>query len=489
MSRLALTFGLAAMDTCWLFPWSLLVGLWTPSAAGRPLLSAPSVLGLLMAAALCAQFLGRRKMGRARRASFAALALMTVTLAVRFDQFPGSGAVDWVAPLVGALALTIGDLRAPVLAFALGLFLWWRGIGLGSQAPSYVEVESRFRWGIGLLVAFGLIMALSTRPATLRGLESQTTPFVVGFFFLSLVTLGLGRLESLRTRTRRLSVNTQWLSLLVVIAGVLVLLALIAAQVVSFDALIVVTRPLFDVLALILTLALYAVVIPLAYVIQWLVYLFLSLVHLDPNRPPPQPLEPTEVENLVQRFIAEHLSPELIFGLKAAGAALLLGIGLLIVARALSRWRPTSADAEATNEERESLWAGAGIKARLLAWLRRLLRRSGAPYPTFVAPAGLTAPGSAPSFPSVRELYRQLLRMGAAAGAIRSDATTPLEHLPALRRVLEPESPVLELTDAYLRVRYADLDPSESDAVALRDDLARVKPKVQPTEDITHTAP
>lgn len=477
MNRLALTIGLAAMDTAWLYPWSLLLGLWVPTTSGRPLLATPSIFGLLLSAALCAWFFGRRKMSRARRTWFALLALVTATLAVRIDQFPRSGAVDWIAPLASAVALTIGDLSAPVLALAMGLFLWWRGLRIGSQSPSYVEVESSFRWGIGMLVTFGLIMALSTRPGMLQPLEAQTTPCVIGFFFLSLVTLGLGRLESLRTRSRKLTVNSQWLSLLVVIAGVVVVLALVAAQVASFDALVVITRPLFDLLGLVLTVAVYALVVPLAYVVQWLIYLILNLAHIDPNRQQPRPLEPAEVENLFQRFVAQYLSPELIFGLKAVGAALLLGLGLLIVARALSRWRPNSADADSTNEERESLWIGGGLKSRLLAWLRRLFGPHDTGLPAVAASTAAVDAAAAVAVPSVRELYRQLLRLGAANGAVRAAATTPLEHVPALTRALEPDEAVRDLTEAYLEIRYADLEPSPGDVEYLHEQAARLGPR------------
>src|SRR5205814_2087197 len=125
-------------------------------------------------------------------------------------QYQALDGIDWVGPFIGSIAGLIGHLSAPALAFAVALYLWWRGVRLGSQTPGFPEVESAFRWGIGRLVIFGLIMTLSTRPSLLASVEARTTPYVVGFFFTSLLTLALGRLESLRTRTRSLSINTQW---------------------------------------------------------------------------------------------------------------------------------------------------------------------------------------------------------------------------------------------------------------------------------------
>src|SRR5205823_6682822 len=192
----------------------------------------------------------------------------------------------------------------------LGLFLWWRGVRLGSQMPGFADVESVFRWGIGALVVFAVLMAISTRPAQLPILEVETTPYVVGFFFVSLLTLALGRLESLRTRTRSPTLNTQWLAVLIVVAGTVVLLALLLGQLVSFDLLIVATRPLFDVLGLVLLVLLYLVVIPLSYVIQWLVYLILALLQPDPFRVPPQPPQPSDIDNALQRFLSQQIPPE-----------------------------------------------------------------------------------------------------------------------------------------------------------------------------------
>ena len=67
-------------------------------------------------------------------------------------------------------------------------------------------------------------------------------------------------LARLRTRTRRPTFNTQWLAVLVVVAAAVVLLALLLGQLVSFDLLVLATRPLFDALGFILLLAAYAIV-------------------------------------------------------------------------------------------------------------------------------------------------------------------------------------------------------------------------------------
>src|SRR5205814_3277325 len=179
-NRVTLTFGLALMDTCWVFPWAVLLQLWTEPVRGGGLLSAFSVLALVLLGALTTQWLGRHaRGGRGRRLALAGLAALAAAAAVRFDRYPSAGGLEWVAPFLAALAAVIGQLSTTALAFALALYLWWRGVRAGSQTPSFTDVETAFRWGIGRLAAFGLVMSISTRPGVLPVVEAETTPYVV----------------------------------------------------------------------------------------------------------------------------------------------------------------------------------------------------------------------------------------------------------------------------------------------------------------------
>src|SRR5919199_373681 len=442
MNRLSLTLGLAAMDLCWVYPWSVLIGLWS-GGPGRPLLSPAAVLGMVMLGALTTQALGRYAAHRqSLRLGLAGLGAAAAAGAVRLDQYPGGGLVEWVVPFLSAVALTLGQVSAPVLAFALALYVWWRGVGIGAQQPSFVDVETAFRWGIGLLIAFGLILAITTRPSLLPSLEAQTTPFVVGFFFVSLLTLALGRLESLRSRTRALGLNTQWFGVLLVVAGLVVVAALILGQLLSFNLLTAATRPLFDLLGQLLVLLMYVIVIPLAYVIEWLIYLVLSLINPNTDQPPPQPPQPSDVDDLLQRLFSRVLTPELLVALKALGAA----APVLLM----------------------QLW---------LDWLRRVLGRRLASGDRAALARGEPGAIAAEEPVSVRALYLKVLRLGDSVGARRASATTALEHLPALRHALEPADGLTDLTDAYLRARYAELADTPAEVAELRDEVARLHPK------------
>jgi hypothetical protein len=232
----------------------------------------------------------------------------------------------------------------------------------------------------------------------------------------------------------------------------------------------------------VLMLALYVIVIPLAFIVQWLVYLLLSLLRANGGQQPPQPLQPADINNRLQGLSAVQISPELLAVLKAGGAAVLIVTALVVVARAASRWRLSSADADATDEQRESVWEPGRLKRLLLAWLNALLARFRRGAPPLVETSAQAEGPQAARASSIRELYRQVLRLGASAGARRQAATTPLEHLGPLQDSLEPADDVAQLTAAYLRVRYAEVEPTPAEAAAARDQLDRLHPRPPPSE-------
>src|SRR5205807_2886920 len=121
-----------------------------------------------------------------------------------------------------------------------------------------------------------------------------------------------------------------------------------------------------------IVLAIYLIVIPLAYLAELLAYLLRQLLQPGGTAQPPQPLQPSDLDDFLKRFFSEALSPELIAVAKAIGAGVLLVIALLLVARAAARWRPTSSEADLAEEERDSIWRRGAFARSILAWLRAL---------------------------------------------------------------------------------------------------------------------
>jgi hypothetical protein len=193
---------------------------------------------------------------------------------------------------------------------------------------------------------------------------------------------------------------------------------------------------------------------------------------------PPQLLQPGQVDNRLQQLFAPEIPPALLVALKAGGAVLLLVAGLLVVARAAAHWRRPSADADASGEERDSLWAAGRLRRLLLGLWRRLFGRGAVAAGASGPLARTVLEGAvAGQTSSVRELYRELLRLGESAGAPRGAATTPLEHLPSLQQALEPAADAANLTRAYLDVRYAEVESSPAETQDARNELERLRPR------------
>ena len=92
MNRLALLVGLAIMELAWIYPWSLLLGVWVTPERSRELLSPASILALLMVGALATQgvvrTIGARRPGQAFLLALGVVGILTgarLALEVRGD--------------------------------------------------------------------------------------------------------------------------------------------------------------------------------------------------------------------------------------------------------------------------------------------------------------------------------------------------------------------------------------------------------------------
>jgi hypothetical protein len=213
------------------------------------------------------------------------------------------------------------------------------------------------------------------------------------------------------------------------------------------------------------------------------VYLLMQLLQPDPNAVTPEPRQPSEIEEFLRRLFAQGLAPEVVDAARAVGVVVLLGLGLLLVARTVARWRPPSALMDGAEEERETLWEPDRVRKALLAWLAGLFRRRLRRASATAEASDLVASADQTNERSVREVYRRLLRLGTEAGASRPLATTPFEHLPTLDRALQPTDDLEQLTDAYVLVRYAEQTPQVREVEALEQRLERIQSRVEDPTD------
>lgn len=484
LNHLALPLMIAVMETCWLYPWAALVGLWIEPGAYEPVLSAISVFMLLIVASQSTYMIFSKNWPlRKARIALLALGFIAVLFALRIDYFRHVPITDpaWFVALGNAFASAATNPSMPVFATALGFCLWWRGITYGREQISFDRVERVFRLGIFSLMAL-LLIAVIKGTASFAPLESRVGPYVVGFFLVGLTCLSLARLEAIRDRSRGssdgdLPFNRHWFAVVMSLVTILILLALTLGQLFSFDLARAVFDPIFSALIAILVLVVYVFAVPVIWSLEFIVSLVSSLIQRDspPFQPPPANMDLIEEFQRGQNLTG--LPPELIFVVKWAGIGIVALAGLLFLLRAVSRWYEWESPDEIT-EERDSVWTEWSLKAILIAWLRSLrMRLFGNPL-SDAAPLGvsLTQAGTEPtSVTTIRQVYRQLLRLGAALGLPRARNATPYEYLTRLQEHLKPEEDLVAITEAYVRTRYSPVTAGEIEIGEVQNSWERVR--------------
>lgn len=470
VGHVLLPLGLAAMELCWLYPWSLLFGLWVRPEAGSALLEAPSVLGLLL--------LGYLEMRTARRlrwrlvsirALLVATGLSAVLIAVSIDyggSAPGVGA--WPAGLSEVLARLSAHSTAPALAFGFGLGLWWRAIGHGRGPVGFDDLERAFRVGTIALVGL-LLLGTLVPPASADPFQARLGGYVVGYFFASLTSLSLARLEAVRERSRSrergaVAFSRHWLAVMLSVVLAVLLGALSLAQLLSFDLITTGAAPALRLLGAIAELLLFAIALAMGLLLEALIDLVRFVLHPGAGTLPPPPGLPSARE--IPQVGAPHgLPAEVVLALQGIAVVLLAALVLLGLGRAVYWWLSWERDTEVV-EERDWVWSWGSLRSVLQAWLeqvrQRLVARRLAPTPGD-AHSEVTRALEAPAILTVREVYRRLLGLGAAAGLTRAPAATPYEHLPRLQGRLGADEDVAHITELYVAARYGPEAPHDDE--------------------------
>lgn len=487
--------GLAAMESCWIYAWSLFLGIRSQSSPatisvasvsgpsdGQPLLSFFNIFALIVFGMVATKAVLKRKWSlRRARLAVVSLGLVAVLVALHSDQYGHAGLVDpaWLMALAGELSNAFSHPSAAVLAAALGVLLWWRGIAHGRDHLDFDSIEGAFRLGIVALVGFLLFAAASASDSYDR-LQASIGVYVLGFFLVGLTSLSLARIEDLREQSRargdeRLAVSRHWLTTVLSVVATLLLLTLGLAQILSFDVLTKIASPILEPLGAIAWLLLYAVAIPIGLLLE--VLIFLARLVLRPGTPQ-QPLQPPDMsflEQLRQEGTDGRLPPEVVLAVKWAIIAIVVLVAILMLSRAVFRWLKWDGDDDVP-EERESVWKGSSLTAVVLDWLRSLCRRLfrarlRAPTSTSIGSEDMPEPGLTMT---IRQVYRQLLQLGHSIGLPRARFTTPYEYLPQLQTVLKPDEDLAAITEAYVRARYGPEEPSDAETDDVRARWERV---------------
>jgi hypothetical protein len=458
-------------NVAWIFAWSVMIGGWIDASSAVPPLPIGAIAGIGLTAAVVTRLVGRASAGRLARLSVAGFGLL-VALAVAGitagqPLWPGYGA--WAR----ILATTLG--WYPVGAAALALVAWWRGIAAGRASFTVDVVESGFRGAVTGLVGLFLIALLAGSSRAVP--TGSLTSLAVVVLFTGLLGMPLARI--LHTGDTRhpdqppLRISRQWLSLLIGTILGLVLVAILLASVLTFERLDRLLAPLVEALALVV----YLVALPLGYLVEWLVDLLRTLIHPGDRIPPPMRPVASLLDSLRERPGQGNGAPDLVVQiLTFAAVALLAVLVVWLLARTVNR-RTERTTNEGIEEIRDVIWSWAEIKSVIASWFAEWRRRRHQSLAAMVKRGHPTLEaGSRPLTP--RELYRELLRLGARAGQPRSPDETPNEYERTLARITSlanGENEIRTLTGVYVKDRYGPEPPEPANVEDAREALERLR--------------
>lgn len=469
--RQLLPLTIVAIEFSWAYPWVLLLSGSFYGASAAPLLPPGSALVLLTLAFLVVRAAVVRPWSlRAVRALVVVAGLLSGMTAVRLAYYPGRGPLDlrWMGALLVAAHDALPAVTPPVMGALLATVLWWRGVVLSERDFGYFEVDRAFRRGIGWSVVFVILLAIY---GDTRGfaLTAAAPVYLLAFFSISLTTLSITRLLMLWEETQAdpaqaLAANRHWLLLLVGVVGVIFSSAAAlatAAHVEMRPALARLLHPLAPVAE-----ALFYVLFALAMVVARVIVFVLARLpfrRMLPLFPAPAATPPS------LRDLLKDLPPQLVSSARWGMAGLV--IALLVILIAVSVVRARRKMRKKDEDERESVWSGQAVLTGLGDAWRRLWNRW--------RPASRDR--ELPAVGAIRVIYREMLRLGAAAGAARAPHQTPYEYCPALAgRLPGVEGDVEMLTEAYVRARYSAHLPERSEIVGAQGALERIKTWVTP---------
>ena len=369
-------------------------------------------------------------------------------------QLAADGFMDmgWLGSLAAAESES-EYMRGAALAVAVCILLWWRG-GRIASAESPSETLS-FAFKIGLIA-----LSFAAVVDTLHPADLGVFPLIFVFFAVGLAGLSFGRI--LQSANRPIT-QKSWLKVIGGAVAVVVGAGLLASLL-QRGALELVARPLAWLADGLVTIILYAILLPLIFIFSLLATGLLEILRrfagAEPERETPESLDGFQGMMQGLREQAESNDPSIwmdILGWAALG--IIAVILLAFLARAFRRglrWRRIDQEGERETIS-EDVDPALDI-ARLLMGLvpDRFRRRKAA--------RGFRLPEDEPGVVEVFRLYYGMLAAAAAKGMPRAESETPTEYRETLARAF-PVSLADAATDAFNRACYGR-EPTSAERIA-----------------------
>ncbi len=447
------------MEVFWISPWLSWIGGLSFFTETRPVLHLASVIIVIIISLVVTRIIIRQKMPmHVIQIIIIGSGFLTMLFVLGIEYADGytflSG--QWFIHTFEVLGNTFSHPGMVVVAIPAVIYLWWRGITLGQSTPYFKDVYRSFLLGMIALVVLVIIWQISQTAFKITGFGSEIGINVIGFFFFGLLAIAISHLYHMRSTMPKeeagLTSVWRWVPVMLgVIGGMIVISFLIASSISPdfIDTLANAGKTLLEWVGKIIGY----IAIPIVYIAQGIVWVFAWFIRLltgggqqEQNElgemlpPELQNQEPTELPPIVGEII------------KWLVLAIIIGLVIFFLAKAISRYRARRAEAE-IDEVRESLGGWRNLREDLSLFFRSLGNRFRRKP---VVPEHVFDEDAAGPF-DMREIFRRLQWESARSGIPRRRHETATEYAKHIEHMV-PESRLTldDLTQMYESVRYGD---------------------------------
>jgi hypothetical protein len=354
--------------------------------------------------------------------------------------------------------------RAPLFAAVLAFVGWWRGLGAGSDPdpfrPAQLRRLTQFAW-LGLtveLVIAGLSSGAAAGDALASGRVAVPVAIIAGLLAVAAGEIEQARRTAIR-RGGRAPGRGAWLGFAGAATLAIVIVALLIGGLIGQDVWHILAWPIVNGLWLLSQALLYSL-IAIAFLFFLIIYPLIWLIRylLNGGEPPKRPEAmpaPTNFNQFADR--AQHgASPAVLDALRIGLVVVVILVCVVVLLRALRRFRGLEPDEEA-DEQRESLWSRDLARAQL----RGLFSRKHAAHA--ISKLDFTKEPA-----TVREAFLLLTALADREEVGRRPTESATDFAERLEGTWpDTATPVADLTERYLRVRYGE-QPDAPEITAAR---------------------
>lgn len=446
-----LLLSILAMETAWLAPWAPLLDDFIGVSSRNHSLAGIYLffLIILLGVAGTRSLLAAKAVRIALQMALMLLATSVLIWAELYADLP-LFSIAWIRRMLDSLGQISRRVPAETSLLLIALYIWHRSVSLTESGVLTDTVIAQFRRGFVALAFYTSLLLIG---------PGRIPWEAFAFFFFGIISIALARLLESKVGVADWRWARRWLGLLIGAAMLTMAIGLAVLLLLSLGE-FAVGKTLLDLVAeaIAVILGLWAT-FP-GYLMEWLVR---TLTALAEGRPAPELDFPQPVPGggVAPSGGSDSGGPSQLVNI--AGQVIVLaifGLAVFLIARRAARGarRPRR-----TREvERESIPIFNGGFSE--------------PWQRVVDTFHRTSLGPRYSTRSVRRIYASLAAYAGELGHPRAPGQTPYDFLPTLKRTFpDAQDEVREITEAYVRVHYAEEPETEGMLTTVQRDWQRLQ--------------